>query len=69
MRLFMCITMVFFIFFFMVLGQKAETVFDDNGPIAPEQEFIDKFLGDLSSYSPIISLLFVPIMGSLGHLG
>lgn len=61
--------MVFFIFFFMVLGQKAETVFDDNGPIAPEQEFIDKFLGDLSSYSPIISLLFVPIMGSLGHLG
>ncbi len=78
MRLFMCITLVFFIFFFMVLGQKAETVFDDNpgineeielygdnGPIAPEQEFIDKFLGDLSSYSPIISLLFVPIMAFL----
>lgn len=78
MRLFMCITLVFFIFFFMVLGQKAETVFDDpsgtheeiepysgNGTILPEQEFIDRYLGDLSSYSPIISLLFVPIMAFL----
>ena len=74
MRLFMCITLVFFIFFFMVLGQKADTfleiheeveLYSSNANIAPEQEFIDKYIGDLSSYSPIISLLFVPIMAFL----
>lgn len=31
----------------------------------PEDEFIEKYLEDLSSYSPIISLLFVPIMAFL----
>ena len=94
MRLFMCITLVFFIFFFMVLGKKADTVFDpseedevielyidNNGSSGgsdgandissgyaasvPENEFIEKYLEDLSSYSPIISLLFVPIMAFL----